>query len=151
VPTALVQVRHVTNAGATLGLGAQHPAIVLGLGLAATTVVVWWLARVTGTVERVAVAVLLGGAVGNLVDRVMNGAVTDWIHVAWYPAPFNLADVAIRGGALVAVAAHVWTGSTNLNSRMRPEEGRRMEAMPDEPGFGSAPRSRREFRRTRRT
>jgi signal peptidase II len=107
VSTALVQVRHVTNAGAALGLGAQHPALVLGLALVATTVVVWWLAKVTWPVERVAVAVLLGGAVGNLADRVVNGAVTDWIHVAWYPATFNLADVAIRGGALVAATAHV--------------------------------------------
>lgn len=102
---ALVQVRHVTNAGATLGLGAQYPAVVLGLALVATGVVAWWLAKATGRVEWIAVAVVLGGAVGNLLDRVVNGAVTDWIHIAWYPATFNLADVAIRGGLVVAVVA----------------------------------------------
>ena len=120
---AFVQVRHVTNAGAALGLGAQHPALVLALALVATAVVLWWWVAATGLVEQVAVAVLLGGALGNLGDRVLNGAVTDWVHVAWYPPTFNLADVAIRGGALVAVAAHVWTGSTNPNSRMRPKMG----------------------------
>jgi lipoprotein signal peptidase len=33
------------------------------------------------------------------------GAVVDWIHVAWYPATFNLADVAIRAGAIGAALA----------------------------------------------
>jgi signal peptidase II len=104
--TALVQVWHVTNTGAGFGLGAHHPIAVLGLALVTTAVVVWWLVKATAPVERVAVAVLLGGAFGNLLDRVVNGAVTDWVHIGWYPATFNLADVAIRGGVLVAVTAH---------------------------------------------
>jgi signal peptidase II len=80
---------------------------VLWLAVVATAVVVWWLRAARGPVERIAVAVLLGGAVGNLLDRVVNGAVTDWVRVAWYPATFNLADVAIRSGVLVAVAVRV--------------------------------------------
>ncbi|HEX5334038.1 MAG TPA: signal peptidase II [Cellulomonas sp.] len=75
-----------------------------------------WLRAARGPVERDAVAVLLGGAVGNLLDRVVNGAVTDWVHVGWYPATFVLADVAIRSGVLVAVAArvphHLWTDAS---------------------------------------
>ena len=37
---------------------------------------------------------LIGGAAGNLIDRLREGAVTDWFDVSWFPA-FNLADVAI--------------------------------------------------------
>ena len=81
--------------------------MVLWLAVVATAVVVWWLRAARGPAERIAVAVLLGGAVGNVLDRVVNGAVTDWVHVAWYPVTFNLADVAIRSGVLVAVAARV--------------------------------------------
>ena len=42
---------------------------------------------------------LIGGAVGNLVDRLVNGAVTDFIKLPLWPA-FNIADVAITFGVL---------------------------------------------------
>ena len=47
--------------------------------LVATLAVGWWLTRAVSTGERVAVAAVLGGALGNLVDRLANGAVTDWV------------------------------------------------------------------------
>ncbi len=43
---------------------------------------------------------LLGGAVGNLIDRVRDGAVTDFIKLPHWPA-FNVADIAITFGVLV--------------------------------------------------
>jgi signal peptidase II len=42
---------------------------------------------------------LIGGACGNLIDRVREGAVTDWFDLPWWPA-FNIADVAITFGVL---------------------------------------------------
>lgn len=45
------------------------------------------------------IGLLLGGATGNLIDRVLDGAVTDFVDVAWWPA-FNLADVAITLGVV---------------------------------------------------
>ena len=42
---------------------------------------------------------LLGGALGNVIDRVRDGAVTDFIKLPGWPA-FNLADVAITAGVL---------------------------------------------------
>ena len=42
---------------------------------------------------------LIGGATGNLIDRVREGAVTDWFDLPWWPA-FNIADVAITFGVL---------------------------------------------------
>jgi signal peptidase II len=57
-----------------------------------------------------------GGAAGNLADRLLRspgpgrGAVVDWIHVAGYPATFNLADVAIRAGVVAALVATLAAG-----------------------------------------
>jgi signal peptidase II len=50
---------------------------------------------------------LIGGATGNLIDRVREGAVTDWFDLSWFPA-FNLADAAITLGviALLYVLEH---------------------------------------------
>jgi lipoprotein signal peptidase len=40
---------------------------------------------------------------GNLSDRLLHRGVTDWLQVAWWPATFNLADIAIRGRIVVAL------------------------------------------------
>ncbi|HEX8645480.1 MAG TPA: signal peptidase II [Thermoleophilaceae bacterium] len=51
-------------------------------------------------------AVALGGATGNLLDRLGRGAVIDFIALGWWPA-FNLADVAIVAGVAVALGSVV--------------------------------------------
>jgi signal peptidase II len=66
--------------------------------------------RVTSTVGLVLIGVVVGGAFGNLVDRVfrahdgfLTGGVVDWIDVQWWPI-FNVADAAVVvGGILVAI------------------------------------------------
>lgn len=51
-----------------------------------------------------AAALVLAGAVGNLGDRLLNGAVTDFILVRFFPFVFNVADIAITiGGILLAL------------------------------------------------
>jgi len=51
-----------------------------------------------------AAALVLAGAVGNLGDRLLNGAVTDFILIRFFPFVFNVADVAITiGGILLAI------------------------------------------------
>ncbi len=80
-------------------------------------------------------AAILGGAAGNLADRLLRspgfgrGAVVDWIHLAGYPATFNVADLAIRLGAIGALAAA-------LDAWSRPSRRTRVRALPR-----SAPRS----------
>jgi signal peptidase II len=49
-------------------------------------------------------ALVIAGALGNLGDRVMDGAVTDFILVRFFPFVFNVADVAITVGAVVLAA-----------------------------------------------
>jgi signal peptidase II len=49
-------------------------------------------------------ALVMGGAVGNLVDRALRGHVVDFIHVSGWPV-FNVADVAIVAGGLLVVLA----------------------------------------------
>ena len=61
--------------------------------------------RVSGHLERMASAVVLGGALGNLLDRLISGHVVDFIHVSFWPV-FNVADIAICIGAgLLLIAA----------------------------------------------
>lgn len=70
-------------------------------------VLVVWLKRLKPgeTWLAVALALVLGGALGNLVDRVVFGHVVDFIllhwHQQWYFPAFNVADMAITGGAIL--------------------------------------------------
>jgi signal peptidase II len=113
----LVSVRVVRNTGASFGIGAGQPALVVAASAAVIAVVAVLVARVRSRPAALLLAVVLGGALGNLADRLFRspgigrGAVTDWIHVAGYPATFNLADVAIRAGAVGAAAVLLGAGA----------------------------------------
>jgi len=124
----LVSVRVVRNTGASFGIGAGHPVVIVGLSAVVIAVVAVLLARARSRPAVLFLAVVLGGALGNLADRLFRspglgrGAVVDWIHVAGYPATFNLADVAIRAGAAGAAAVLLGAGA-HLGDRLRLRRG----------------------------
>lgn len=84
-----------------------------GLAVVVCAGLVVWLARTPRRDWRTALplALIVGGALGNLVDRIWHGQVTDFIQVYWhqwsYPA-FNLADSSITVGAVLLVAFSVF-------------------------------------------
>ena len=57
----------------------------------------------------IAVGLVGGGALGNLIDRVRAGEVTDFIDLPRWP-PFNLADVAIVAGVILLAAIYLREG-----------------------------------------
>jgi signal peptidase II len=78
----------------------------IGLALAVSVALVVWIWRAPRGDKLLpfALALILGGAVGNLIDRIVHGYVVDFIHVHWgasyFPA-FNVADSAITVGAVL--------------------------------------------------
>lgn len=109
---------HVQNRGAAFGLFADAPPGPVRIGLVIVSVLavalIWAYAREGWNAPRTVAAfgLILGGAVGNLVDRLWLHHVVDFIDVSWgqYHWPsFNFADTAITVGALtlfVAMAQH---------------------------------------------
>ncbi len=53
---------------------------------------------------RLGLALVVGGAAGNMIDRMWAGEVVDFIAVSFIPWVFNLADVAVNGGMVIALA-----------------------------------------------
>jgi signal peptidase II len=104
---------HVRNAGVAFGLmnDFDHPyRALLTLGLAVAALVgIGYYARQLHPGERLArlgLSCILGGAVGNLVDRVRHGYVIDFIDVywrGWHFWAFNVADAAITAGAALVL------------------------------------------------
>ena len=79
----------------------------VALGIAAAAFIVWLLRRHGG--QRMfgwALALILGGALGNVIDRLVHGHVVDFVQVHWqqhyFPA-FNVADSAITIGAMLLI------------------------------------------------
>jgi signal peptidase II len=109
----IISVRLVRNTGASFGIGAGHPLLITLTAATVLAVAVLWLARTRSRATALSLAAVAGGAAGNLADRLLRGAglgrgaVVDWIHIAGYPATFNIADVAIRIGAICAVIATI--------------------------------------------
>jgi signal peptidase II len=93
----------IRNSGASFGAFSGHSdwLLVAVTGVLLVIALIFWrgLARDRTTV--VALALILGGGLSNLIDRVRMQAVVDFIQVRVWPADFNLADLAIRGGALI--------------------------------------------------
>ena len=109
---------HVRNSGAAFGLFAGAPAGPVRVGLIIVSVLavvlIWAYAREGWHERRIVAAfgLILGGALGNLIDRLRLGEVVDFIDVYWgqYHWPsFNVADSAITVGALtlfITMARH---------------------------------------------
>ena len=77
-----------------------------GLASVVTLVLIVWLLRLPAKEKLTAAALsmIIGGAVGNLIDRIINGYVVDFIDVYyndWHWPAFNLADSAITGGVIL--------------------------------------------------
>ncbi len=110
----LFRITHVQNRGAAFGLFSDSPAawkigILIAFSLLALVVVsaLLWKNSHAMSVTGVGLALILGGAVGNLWDRLMNGHVVDFLdfYIGSYHWPaFNIADSAIVVGALLLVA-----------------------------------------------
>lgn len=117
----LFRVVHTRNRGVAFGLlGSSGPVVQIGLLVLIVVVVgyiTWQLARGgTDGLTRVALSLVLGGALGNLVDRVLRGEVVDFLlfyvrssgrELQW-PA-FNVADSAISVGACLVILAEIVT------------------------------------------
>jgi signal peptidase II len=91
------------NDGIAFGFFSGRPWIVFGLMLVALVVLVWFYVRHRGRpVLWLATGLLLGGAIGNALDRIALGYVRDFIDFSSFPS-FNLADVSITVGVVVLV------------------------------------------------
>lgn len=104
-----LQFRYVTNSGAAFGFfsgGGPVLAVIAFFVIVGILVVV--VRKTHGWPESVVLGLVIGGAAGNLIDRVtrgdglLDGAVVDFVDFSFFPA-FNVADSAITVGAVLAL------------------------------------------------
>ena len=102
-----LRLRLVFNNGSAFGLGSRFAPIIALLAVVIVVGLLGFGRQLRGLAPRIAVAAVVGGALGNLLDRVfrdgngfLGGPVVDFIDFQWWPV-FNVADMAITIGAVV--------------------------------------------------
>ncbi len=121
-----VRLAFTTNPGGAFSIGGGTPWVFVGATIVVSAVIVVTAFRHTSVLTAAALGCVLGGALGNLTDRILRGPglrghVIDFIDVGSWPV-FNMADSAIVVGAILLA----WTGS-----RSRHEPGPESAAGPD--------------------
>jgi signal peptidase II len=98
----------IHNRGMSFGLfnsgGGLNTLLFSLVAAAIVTVLIYWLSRVESSLLAVAIGLVIGGAVGNVIDRLRFGGVVDFLdfHVgSWHWPAFNIADSAICVGVAV--------------------------------------------------
>lgn len=100
-----INFRMAWNTGINFGIQLGDRWILIGLALAICAWVIWWMARDRPRlIVQIAAGFVIGGAIGNIVDRIIYGAVADFLNMSCCgysnPYSFNVADIAIFIGAL---------------------------------------------------
>ncbi|MBA4342458.1 MAG: signal peptidase II [Methylibium sp.] len=109
--TSFFNVVRVHNTGAAFsflaGASGWQRWFFVGIGAAATVFILWMLRRHGHQLLfATALSLILGGAIGNVVDRLLHGYVVDFIQLhwrGWYFPSFNVADSAISIGAVLLI------------------------------------------------
>lgn len=103
----LLTLRMAWNRGVNFGLFADFDMrwALIAVALIISAFVLWWIRRENaGRWAHISAGLLVGGAIGNVVDRVLHGAVADFLNVSCCginnPYAFNVADISIFVGAI---------------------------------------------------
>jgi len=107
VVPGLFDIARVENTGAAFGMlpGRRDLFVGISLLMLLAVAVYWWRSRPSAWPVVISLGLVVGGAIGNLIDRAFVGRVTDFLAFSFFSPVFNLADSAIVVGVGVLV---VW-------------------------------------------
>lgn len=119
-----LEISHVHNTGAAWGMFNQHTGILSAVTLAACAGLAFLYSQSKKKLFSAALLMVIGGALGNLIDRISRGFVIDFIRV-WifkYEFPnFNVADSCITVGCVLMIIAVMLSGRKNDDYLLRKE------------------------------
>ena len=108
----VLQITYIKNSGGAFGVLSGHGALLLLGSAVAATFILWILLEGSPTrVMALGCGLILGGAAGNLLDRLTTGEVTDYVHFRfWYI--FNAADIAVVLGVVALLLSTLRSGKS---------------------------------------
>ena len=113
----ILQFTRVHNTGAAFGLFPSAQLIIALLALAIVIVLLIYRKHIARTtISTIALGAIIGGALGNLADRLLLGYVLDFINFSFWPA-FNIADIGVTVGSITLIIEHVLYSRRNTNNQ----------------------------------
>lgn len=116
-----VGLRHARNSGIAFGMFAETGQLVVVGSVLVAALLFFFMLRVDpdDLLTVLGGALITGGALGNLVDRVQHGYVVDFLHVPRFPT-FNVADVAITCGVVCVILGQLFGGESSEQDGVAP-------------------------------
>jgi signal peptidase II len=113
-----IRLTRVHNVGGAFGIFPENGIIfvIVSFAVAAALLVLLVTRRIRGVFLRMGLATVLAGAIGNLIDRLMNGYVLDFFEIRGFPV-FNLADACITVGAGLIIVHVLFGGERHRSDR----------------------------------
>lgn len=117
----------VRNSGAAFSMATSYTWVLTLIASSVVLGIIWMSRRLVSPWWAVGLGMILGGALGNLVDRFfrapghLQGHVVDFLSIGWWPV-FNVADPAVVGGAILLVVLSVFGFDFDTVGRRRPGE-----------------------------
>lgn len=117
----------VRNSGAAFSMATGYTWVLTLVATGVVIGIVWMGRRLVSPWWALGLGMILGGALGNLMDRFfrspgpLRGHVVDFLSIGWWPV-FNVADPAVVGGAILLVVLSLFGFDFDTDGRRRPEE-----------------------------
>jgi signal peptidase II len=118
----------VRNSGAAFSMGTSYTYVLTLVASGVVVGIIWMGRRLLSPWWALGLGMILGGALGNLVDRFfrspgpLRGHVVDFLSIGWWPV-FNVADPAVVGGAILLVGLSLFGFDFDAAGRRRPDGG----------------------------
>ena len=115
----------VRNSGAAFSMATGYTWILTLIATAVVIGIVWMGRRLVSPWWAIGLGMILGGALGNLVDRFfrwpgpLRGHVVDFLSIGWWPV-FNVADASVVGGAVLLVGLSLFGYDFDTSGRRKP-------------------------------
>lgn len=120
--TGLVRITHGLNTGTAFGLLPNQTVLLIFASFIAIGFLIYFYRThaLPSPLLRLAIGLQLGGAFGNLIDRLRTGAVVDYIDIGWWPI-FNIADSSIVVGMTILITVLLLSDFKNSKDRKTDE------------------------------
>lgn len=109
---------YIHNTGVAFGMfqGIPHFFTILNIVISIGALYMYRTQMTHTPLVQICIGGIVGGAVGNIIDRLRQGYVTDFVHVTWFPGIFNVADSAITVSVIVLAIATWYNESRETTS-----------------------------------
>ena len=130
VMPGILELRYYLNDGMAFSMLAGKQTLLIGMtSIMLVCVLLVLLFRKMGPWERISWTLILGGGIGNLIDRFFNGVVVDYINVLFVNfAVFNFADICVTAGVILLMA---WVLYDSFRNEKREKEAKQQDGAAD--------------------